>query len=325
MDRRQFVSSLAALGGAAALPVGAQAQSFPNRNMTIIVPFPPGGQADLSARPIGEHFRKKLGKPVIVENRSGGGGKVGNAAAARAAPDGHTLLMALSSISVLPEADRMFGRKPTYELADLRPIARVLADPTMLAVHKDAPWKTVQDLAADARKNPGTIPFGSSGPYGALHVPIEMFCASAGIRMLHVPFTGAGPAIGALINGTVKVAGSGPGIVKPQADAGNIRILACFGGKRVPAFPDVPTFQELGYKDVEFYLWSGLFAPAKTPEPIIQVLREGMRSAMNDPAVLSVFTKVGGVPAYQDEPEFKAFVAADAARLIAAVKKIGKV
>jgi len=158
----------------------AHAQSgWPERNITVIVPFPPGGQGDLAARPVAVALEKILGRSVVVDNRAGGGGgSVGNASAARAAPDGYTLLVTLSSLAVLPEADRLFGRTPAYEVSQFTPVARILADPTLLAVPASAPWKTLREFIDDAKRRPGAIPYGSSGPYGTLHVAMEMFAAS---------------------------------------------------------------------------------------------------------------------------------------------------
>lgn len=331
MKRRDFLK-------AAALPLIAQpplysladparAQSgWPERTITVIVPFPPGGQGDLAARPVAAALEKILGRPVVVDNRAGGGGgSVGNAAAARAAPDGYTLLVTLSSLAVLPEADRLFGRAPAYEVSQFTPVARILADPTLLAVPASAPWKTLQEFVDDAKKRPGQIPYGSSGPYGTLHVAMEMFAASAGIKLLHVPFRGAAPALTALLSGTVQALASAPGVLKPQVDDGKIRVLANWGAQRVPAFPALPTFKELGYADVEFYIWGGLFTPAGVPEPVMNTLRNAMRDAMRSPEVVKTFETAGSPPAYLDSTEFARFVEADSARLIAAVKKIGKV
>ncbi|HVL73956.1 MAG TPA: tripartite tricarboxylate transporter substrate binding protein, partial [Beijerinckiaceae bacterium] len=275
--------------------------------------------------PIAAALEKILGRAVVVENRGGAGGAVGNAAVARAEPDGHTILMTLSSLAVLPEADRLFDRKPAYEVTQLAPVARVLADPTLLAVPAAAPWKTLKDLVEDARRRPGEIPYGSSGPYGTLHVAMEMFAAEAGIKLLHVPYRGAGPAVTGLLGGQIQALASAPGVLKPHVDAGTMRVLANWGAERVPAFPDLPTFRELGYPNVEFYIWAGLFAPQGLPEPVMNRLREAMRQAMNDPEVRKIFENAGSPPAYQDAPEFAKFVEADSARLIAAVKKIGKV
>ena len=255
MDRRQFLKTAAALPALATLPALAQS-AYPSRNVTMIVPFPPGGQADLAARPIAAALEKILGRAVVVENRGGAGGAVGNAAVARAEPDGHTILMTLSSLAVLPEADRLFDRKPAYEVTQLAPVARVLADPTLLAVPAAAPWKTLKDLVEDARRRPGEIPYGSSGPYGTLHVAMEMFAAEAGIKLLHVPYRGAGPAVTGLLGGQIQALASAPGVLKPHVDAGTMRVLANWGAERVPAFPDLPTFRELGYQNVEFYILS---------------------------------------------------------------------
>src|ERR1044072_3093296 len=192
MNRREILKAAAAVpivhAGLGALLSPASAQSpYPSRNITMIVPFPPGGQADLAARPIAQALERILGQPVIVAHRAGRGGAAG------AEPDGHTLLMTLSSLAVLPEADRLFDRPVAYEVSQFAPIARVLADPTLLAVPASAPWKTLQEFVDDAKKRPGEIPYGSSGPYGTLHVAMEMFAASAGIKLLHLPFRGAVP------------------------------------------------------------------------------------------------------------------------------------
>jgi tripartite-type tricarboxylate transporter receptor subunit TctC len=323
MRRRTF---LAAAAGALALPAPALSQAaWPAQTLKMVVPFPPGGQGDLAARPIARAFERILGKPVVVDNRGGAGGALGNAAVARGANDGHTLLMTLSSLAVLPEADRIMGRPAQYEVAELVPIARVLADPTLLAVNADTPWTTVSELVENANRVPGQIAYGSSGPYGTLHVSMEMFTTSAGIKLNHVPYRGAGPALNDLIGGQIKALASAPGVLKQQADAGKIRVLACFGAERVPAFPAVPTFRELGYVDVEFYIWAGLFVPRSTPLEVVALLRSAMREAMADPETRRTFAAAGSPPAYQDQPDFAAFVEKDSARLIAAVRKIGRV
>jgi len=324
MDRRDF------LKGAAALPIvlhagHALADVYPERNVAMIVPFPPGGQADLAARPVAQKLQELLGKAFVVDNRGGAGGAIGNAFAAKAHPDGYTLLMTLSSLAVLPEADRLLGRPAQYEVSQFTPIARVLADPTLLAVNAKAPWKNVQELVEDAKKRPGQIPYGSSGSYGTLHVSMAMFESAAGIKMLHVPYKGAGPAVTDLLSGQILALASAPGVLRPHVQSGAVRVLANFGAKRVDSFPDTPTFQELGYKDVEFYIWAGLFAPAGTPEPVIMTLRGAMKKVMADPQTTHIFETAGSPPAYLDQPAFRKFVDEDSARLIAAVKKIGKV
>jgi tripartite-type tricarboxylate transporter receptor subunit TctC len=325
MHRRKFLQgTLAALLVSAFGAPTSHAQTWPSRNITMIIPFPPGGQADLAARPVAAAMEKLLGRAVVVDNRQGAGGAIGNAAAARAEPDGHTLLMALSSMTFLPKAERLYHRKPSYELDQLIPIARVLADPAVLCVRSDAPWKTVADLVADAKKRPGEISFSSSGNYGAAHVPFEMFQQAANIKLLHVPYRGGGPALTAFLGKQVDITAQAPGPITPHVQGGAARLLGNWGSKRAAEYPDVPTFIEIGYEAVEYYIWAGLFVPKGTSAPVIARLRDAMREVMKNPQVTDVFVKAASPPAYLDQPEFQAFVDADAKRLIPVVRKIGK-
>ena len=314
----------AALLVALASSTASFAQNWPSRNITMVVAFPPGGQADLAARPVAAALEKILGRSVVVDNRSGAGGMLGNAAVARAEPDGHTLLMALSSLVFLPEAERLYDRKPSYELDHLIPIARVLADPGVLGVRSDSPYKSIADLVADAKKRPSAISFSSSGNYGASHVPFEMFQQAAGIKLLHVPYRGGGPALTAFIGAQVDITAQAPGVINPHARDGRVRLLAHWGGKPTPELAGIPTLIELGYRDVEYYIWAGLFAPKGTPAPVIARLRDAMREVMANPQVTSVFVKAGSPSAYMDQPEFEKFVEADAKRLIPVIGKIGR-
>ncbi len=323
-------SALAVFGVVAGLlatsPLPAAAQdAYPSRPITMIVPFPPGGVADQSGRPVAAGLEKVLKQPVVVQNRPGAGGAVGMAAAANARPDGYTILMALSSISIIPEADKLFGRQSAYQMKQLEPIALVTADPTVLVVPADSPWKTVKDFVEDARKRPGEISFSSSGIYGTLHMAMEIFAAAADIKLKHVPFSGGGPALTALLGGHVQALASGPGPVIPQIQAGKLRALATWGDKRLAALPDLPTFKELGYKDVEFYIWSGVFVPAGTPEPAVKTLREAMGKVVQDPDFMAAMQKLKTPVTYLDAPEFQKFWDKDAAMLAAAVKRVGKV
>src|SRR5260370_24913708 len=236
MNRRELLKAAAALPLAQTVfAETAFAQGgYPTRNITMIVPFPAGGQADLAARPVALALERIIGKPVIVDNRAGGaGGSIGNAQAARADADGYTLLMTLSSLAVLPEADRLFDRPVAYEVSQFAPVARVLADPTLPAVPASAPWEPLQDLVHDAKKRPGQIPYGSSGPYGTRPVAMEMFATSAGLKLLHVPVRGAGPALTALLTGTVQAMASAPGTLEQQVDDGQMRVLANWGAEPV--------------------------------------------------------------------------------------------
>jgi len=306
-------------------PLAARAQDFPSRAVTLVVGFPPGGQADLAARPVAAALERLLRQPVVVQNRAGGAGAIGSGFVARAPADGYTLLMALSSLAVIPEAEKLFGRPPPYTVDQFAPIALVNADPTMLAVPADAPWRSIADFVADAKARPGDIPYGSSGAYGTLHVAMEMFATAAGIRLLHVPFQGAGPAITALLSGNIQALASAPGTLTQHVRSGRLRVLGCWGRERAPAFPEVPTFMEAGFPQVEFYIWAGLFAPAATPAPVVLRLRDAMRGAMQDPDLLRAFDAAGSPPRYLDAPDFARFFAEDSARLVGAVQRIGRV
>ncbi len=325
LDRRSLLAATALAPLAAPSAAQAQSTDWPTRPITLIVPFPPGGQADLAARPVAAALEKILRQPVVVQNRGGAAGAIGNGFVARSAPDGYTLVMALSSLAVIPEAEKLFNRAPPYTAEQFAPVALVNADPTMLAVPASAPWRTMEEFIAGARANPGGIPYGSSGTYGTLHVAMEMLAASAGIRLLHVPFTGAGPAITALLGGQIQALASAPGTLTQHARDGRIRVLGCWGRDRVAAFPEVPTFLEKGFSEVEFYIWAGMFAPAGVPAAVMQRLRDAMRQAVQDPALVQAFTAAGAPVRYMDAPEFAGFFAEDSARLVRAVQKIGRV
>jgi len=267
---------------------------------------------------------RELGQPVVIENKGGAGGGIGMGQAAKAAPDGYTILMALSSYSVLPEADVILGRQPMYTFQSLRPIARFTADPTVLAVRVDAPWKTVKDFVDDAKRRPGAINYGSSGNYGTMHVPMEILAQNAGIKLTHVPFTGAGPAVVALLGGQIDAVSSGPATVLQHVKAGKLRVLGHWGASRLEALPDVPALKEAGY-DAEYAQWSGLFIPAGTPEPVAQRLRAAARAAAADPKVKEVIGNAGSPILYQDTPEFERYVQGDVRRMADVVRRIGKV
>jgi tripartite-type tricarboxylate transporter receptor subunit TctC len=298
--------------------------AFPSRPISLIVPFPPGGVADIVGRPFADALSRELKTPVVIENKTGAGGGIGMGFVAKAKPDGYTLLLALSSISILPAADKVIGRPPLYQLDQLTPIARLTADPTVLAVRADSPWKTLQDFVDDARKRPGAINYGSSGNYGTMHMPMEMFAQNAGIKLLHVPFTGAGPAVVALLGGTIEAVASGPSTVIPHVKAGKLRVLASWGDKRLASLPDIPTLTESGY-EVVFFQWSGLFAPAGTPEPVTAKLREAARTAASDAKFVGALAAVETPVQYLDAPEMQKFWASEAKKLADAVNRVGKV
>jgi tripartite-type tricarboxylate transporter receptor subunit TctC len=310
----------------AALTLGTPAwgqDAYPAKPIALVVPFPPGGVADIVARPVADAMGRYLGVPVVIENKAGAGGGIGMGFVAKARPDGYTLLLALSSISILPEADKITGRAPMYQLNQFVPIARFTADPTVLAVRAESPWKTLNEFIADARMRPGAISYGSSGNYGTMHMPMEMFAASAGLKLLHVPYTGAGPAVIALLGGNVDAVASGPSTVIQHVKAGKLRVLASWGERRLLSLPDVPTLTESGFNAV-FFQWTALFAPAGTPEPAVARLREAARAAAADSRFVAAMATVETPIQYLDAPELQRFWEADAQKLGEAVRRVGK-
>lgn len=315
---------LMALCATSIAPATARAQgTYPDKPITMIVPFPPGGVADTVARPVAEALARELKQSVVVENKAGAGGALGIGVVARAAPDGYTLLLSLSSISILPEADSVLQRKPAYTLDQFKPIARFTADPTVFVVRADAPWKTLAEFITDAKRRPGALNYGSSGNYGTMHVPMEMLKAAADFRMTHIPYTGAGPAVVALLAGQVDAIATGPSTIVQQIQAGKLRALAHWGDHPLLALPGVPSLTQAGYP-VQFAQWSALFVPAKTPDEIVQRLRGAAAKVAADPAVVQTISKAGSPIEYLDATAFQLYWDADAKVMTQAVRKIGK-
>jgi len=298
--------------------------AWPTKTLTMVVPFPPGGVADTVARPVAEALGRELKQPVVIENRPGAGGGIGMAHVARANPDGYTVLMSLSSLSIIPEADKLFGRAPSFTLDQFKPIARFTADPTVLVVRADAPWKNFAEFLSDIRQHPSSYSFGSSGNYGTMHVPMEMLKSQAGFHMLHVPYTGAAPAVVALLGGQIDALSTGPASVLQQIKSGRLRALAHWGTGRLSSLPDVPSLTELG-QPVEFAQWAGLFVPAKTPPAVIARLRAAAKIAANDARVKQIISDSGSPVQYLDAPEFQKYWDVDAAKMAHVVKVIGRV
>lgn len=323
IKRRTTLSWLLApaLGSASSF-VYAQSD-YPNRAISMLVPFPPGGVADTVARPIAEAMGRFFGQSVYVENKGGAGGGIGIAQAAKSKPDGYNLLMALSSIVVLPEADKVLQRKPMYQLNQLTPIARFTADPTVLVVRDESPWRTYAEFIEHVQKNPGALSFGSSGNYGTMHIPMEQLRSATKTHMTHVPYTGAGPAIMALLGGQVDALATGPSSVAQHIQSGKVRGLAHWGNARLDALPDVPSLTELGVP-ITYSQWAGLFVPTGTPPDAIERLRAAARHTAQDTKAKQALASAGTFFQYLDQPEFEAFVKAESQVMSELVKGMGK-
>ena len=297
---------------------------YPNKTITMVVPFPPGGVADVVGRPVAEAMGRYLKQSVIIENKGGAGGGIGMAQVAKSKADGYTVLMALSSIVVLPEADKVLQRNPMFQLDQLKPIARFTADPTVLVVRADSPWKTYAEFLAYVKANPGKISFGSSGNYGTMHVPMEQLKAATSSFMLHVPYTGAAPAVMGLLAGQIEALSTGPASVVQQIKAGKLRALAHWGDGRLSSLPDVPSLKELGVP-IAYAQWSGLFVPSNTPAPVVEKLRQAAKFAAQDARANQALAAAGTSFMFQDSPEFERYVSGDAKEMAKLVLRIGKV
>jgi tripartite-type tricarboxylate transporter receptor subunit TctC len=324
MDRRHFIAGTAASGitlsGASAFAQDA----YPSRAITLINPFPPGGAADVVGRPLAAVLEPILKQPVVIDTKTGAAGAVGAQVAASAKPDGYTLLIHIVSLSGFGEVDRVYGRPVKFTNDDFIPIARLIADPMVLLVNDQVPYKTLKELVDAAKAKPDSLIFSSSGLHGALHLPTALFLKAADIKMKHLPTNGGGPALTALIGNNSQVLASSFAAANAQIKAGKARALASFGARRDPNHPNVPTMKELGY-DIEFYLWVGLFAPKGTPAPVVDKLRAEVKKAVATEKFESSIRNLGQAVAYQDGPEFKKFWDADAKRVIDAVRSIGKI
>jgi tripartite-type tricarboxylate transporter receptor subunit TctC len=299
-------------------------EKFPSRPLTIVVPNPPGGMNQITAQPLAIVMEKLGNQPAIVVNKPGGTAAVGTAFVANQKPDGHHILVTTPNIFLVVEKNKLYGEEAPYKLEQIAPIALTSADPLVLCVQPNSAAKTVKEFVALAKSRQGEMSFASSGPWGVTHVPMEMFLGLAGVKMRHVPTTGGGPAVTALLGGHVDTTNQGLAAVAPHVKAGKFRALATFGAKRSQQLPDVPTLRESGY-DAEGYLWVGLFTTGGTPEPTMNALRELVRKTMSDPVYKAAMEKSSVEIDYRDTPEFKQFFDADYKRLAAAVHRIGRI
>lgn len=272
--------------------VTCHAQSYPNRPLRFVSPYPPGGAVDILARFLGQHLHDSLGQPVIVENRAGGSGIVGTAAVAKAAPDGYTLLMASSGpLAVNPS---MFPDLPYDPTRDLAPITMVAIVPSVLAVHPSIPAKSVKQLIALAKANPGELNFSSSGNGGSGHLAGEMFNLMAGIRMTHIPYRGTGPSVIGLLSGEVSLSFENMLSLLAYVKEGRVRGLAVTSVKRSQAAPELPTIAESGLPGYSAGPWFAILAPAGTPRDIVNVLNRELVKILRRPDVVKRLSADGG-------------------------------
>ncbi len=282
----------------------ALAQAYPNKPIKLIVPFAAGGTTDIVARTVADQLGKELGQPIIIENRGGGGGAIGANEVAKAAPDGYTIGMAtVSTMAVNPAAN---PKIPYNNLTDFLPITNLAAVPNVLVVNPSVPANDVKELIALLKKEPTKYSFASSGTAGIGHMMGELFLAATGTEMVHIPYKGAGPAVIDVVGGQVPVMFDNLPSSKSQIDAKKLRPLAVAAPKRLSFYPDVPTFTEVGLKEVNDQAWYGLVAPAKTPKDIMDKLHAAAVKAVNSPAVKEKLAAQGAEPVGNTPAEFAA-------------------
>jgi tripartite-type tricarboxylate transporter receptor subunit TctC len=322
MDRRRFV-----IGSTASLLAAASASAqdaFPTRPVTIINAFPPGGANDIVTRPLATAMEAVLKQPVLVETKAGAAGQVGAQVAAAAKPDGYTLLSHNTGISGYAEVDKLFGRPVKTSRADFVALARLIADPVLLLVNEQQPYKTLKELVDGARARPDPLVFSSGGLYGATHLPLAYLEKAVGpLKLRHLPTAGGGPAIVAILGNNAQVTTQTVSATLPHVRAGKLRPLAIFSAVRSKQLPDVPTLKELGY-DVEYYLWVGIFAPKATPAAVTTALRSAIGKAVQSDQFKTALANAGQELAYLDGPDFQKFWDADGKRTDEAVVAIGR-
>jgi tripartite-type tricarboxylate transporter receptor subunit TctC len=297
------------------------AQSYPSKPIHLIVPFPPGGPTDIVGRLVAQKLSEGVGQPVVVENRPGAGGTVGSTAAAKSAADGYTLLYgSTSTLAIAPSLYKNLSYDPRKSFA---PISLVSRGPILVAVNAQVPARTLKEFIDLAKKSPGKLSYSSGGNGTPPHLAGELFKTVAGIDVLHVPYKGGGPAINDVAGGQVQAVFEGQVALLPHLQSGRIRALAITGAKRNPSLPDVPTVAEAGLPQYDANFWSGLVAPAGTPNDTIGKLNAVLVKALQAPDVRETLSRQGLEAAGNSRQEFAAYIAAELEKWAAVVKTSG--
>lgn len=315
LTRRATLAGIAALG----FPFAADAQGFPSRSITIIVPYPPGGPVDALARLIAQESAGDLNQPIVVENRPGGSGVIGTQAVARAEPDGHMLVLGTNQTHATNQS--LIKNCPYDAVKDFVPVAGIAAMPHVLVVRDSLSLTSVGDVVAMAKAKPGSLTFGSTGNGSGAHLAGELFKTKAGIDMLHVPFKGLSPMLTELLADRIDMSIAPlPGLIGQQIESGSIRALGLARAERLPQLAAVPTFAESGVPGVEADAWSALFAPARTPAPIIERLYLAIATALSKDSVRAVMAKQGIPAALKSPAEVAAMLPAEVQKWAAVIK-----
>ncbi|WP_456187436.1 Bug family tripartite tricarboxylate transporter substrate binding protein [Advenella kashmirensis] len=294
-------------------------QPYPDKPITLIVGFPPGGGVDMVARQLADRLGQQLKQQVIVENRAGAAGNIAMEYISHARPDGYVLLM--GNVGMLTANPLLYPKQAADAVKKLMPVARLVVTPLLAAVPSKAPASNIKQFIELAKSKPNAMFFGSGGSGNINHLAVELLKIQTGIPLTHVPYKGSAPSLTALAANEVQLVVDGVNVVLPQVTGGRARALAITGEKRTPALPEVPTMKEAGYPDLTIYGWQGLFAPAGTPQSVINTLTREVDKALANPDLASRFVKQGTDPAYQNPEEFQKYIASEQARWAKVIRK----
>ncbi len=325
LSRRRFTCAAvsAAVLGATGLFASAPAlaQAYPSKPITIIVPFSAGGTTDILARLVGQHLATELGQVVIADNRAGAGGNIGAALAAKAPADGYTLFMGTVGTHAINAA--LYKRLPFDHVKDFAPLSRVANVPNLLVAHPSQPFKTVSEMIAYAKANPGKINFGSPGNGSSPHLSGELFKSMAKVDLTHIPYKGSAPAVADLLGNQISIMFDNLPSVIPHVRSGKLRAIAITTATRSPELPDVPTIAEAGLPGYEAASWFGLFAPADTPAPVLATLSTALAKVLSNPDVQKKISMQGGEVVNETPAQFAAFIKAETTKWGKVVKDSG--
>ena len=305
---------------AAGIAAPALAQGFPDRPVTLVVPYPAGGSADILARTVGQKLAAQLGQPVVVENKGGAGTAIGARFVAEAKPDGYTLLLGTVSSQAINPAMSKVGYDP---VKDFVPVSALASIPFVLVAHPGAPYGSVAELLAAARQAPGSISYASAGPGTSNHLAGEMLASAAKLKLLHVPYRGSAPALADVLAGHVPLMFDLQTTSLPNIATHKLKPLAVTGSRRSPLLPDVPTVAESGLPGFEVSAWFGVFAPAKLPPPVLRQLSAAMAKVLEDPALAQRLREIGAEPDPRNAAQFTAYVGEEAGKYATVVKTAG--
>ena len=307
-----------------ALAAGALAQSYPSRPLRLIVPFPPGGSTDILARALAQKLGENLAQAVVIDNRGGAGGTIGSEAAAKAAPDGYTIMM--GHLGTLAVNVAIYKKLPYDPVKSFSPVCLMAIVPSVLVVNNALPVASVAELVAYAKANPGKLAYGSAGSGSTSHLTTEYFKLATGTDILHVPYKGVGPMLTDLVSGQLSMGLNGAPAVMPHVSSGRLRALAVSSLTRIPSLPQIPTLDEsgvVGLKGFEANGWYGIVAPAGTPREIVARLNAEIRRAVRSPELLARLDAEGAIPAADTPEAFAALIATEIARWAEVIKRAG--